>query len=212
MRRLARIQASLEELYDVEVEERVEDFLCDAEFAASLAPGETGRGEVLLVTEADGDVRVGLYLDEAALADEGTAEGDWMDDDRFGAACLATEGVSHFLYLVHSARAGRKVSLLELELQGEVDKYATALLAGNGVGAIRERSRTLRARLFAEAEFLDAEGTVEGDRYRLVTRLGARFAEKLEREFVERADLAGLARALRRFYRLGSREKIETIG
>ena len=39
--------------------------------------------------------------------------------------CTALEGVSHFHYLVWSLARGRNVSLLELELQAEVDKYAT---------------------------------------------------------------------------------------
>jgi len=212
--RLARIQAALERLYDVRSELRVDDFLCDEEFTETVAPQATERGEVLLVTQREGDLSVGLYLSDTALAELDTlADGDdaWLDE-RFGSACLVTEGVSHFVYLVFRANDGGAVSLLELELQAEVDKYATALLAGNGVGAIRERSRAIRGRLFADAKYLDAAGTEEGDRYRLATRLAARFAERLEREHLGADDLDGLARTLRRFYRLGAREKIEAIG
>ena len=37
--------------------------------------------------------------------------------------CVAFEGVSHFVYLAHRASEDRQVSLLELELQAEVDKF-----------------------------------------------------------------------------------------
>jgi hypothetical protein len=104
------------------------------------------------------------------------------------------------------------VTQLELELQAEVDKYATGLLAGNGVGLIAGRSRALRQRLFTEARFLDDAGTEEGDRYRLATRLAARYTASLEARFIERGDLEAFARELRRFYRLGPREKIEQSG
>src|SRR5690606_22268107 len=94
----------------------------------------------------------------------------------FEAACLATEGVSHFLYVIFRARSAGQVSQLELELQGEVDKYAAGMfgvwagapnpdvdpLVGNGVGAWLgrrrreawlDRSRLIRQRLFHTAQF-----------------------------------------------------------
>ena len=43
-----------------------------------------------------------------------------------GPFCTLTEEVSHFLYLLFCARSSRTVTELELELQGEVDKYLTA--------------------------------------------------------------------------------------
>jgi hypothetical protein len=37
--------------------------------------------------------------------------------------CLALEGVSHFLYLIWNASFDRSVTLLEMELQAEIDKF-----------------------------------------------------------------------------------------
>jgi len=209
---LNRIQAALSELYDVEVDPRVEDFVCDADIVRQTAGhGPEDRGEVLVVAEDEEGVSVGLYVCASAVAAVGEDVGAaWLDSGRFQGACLATEGVSHFLYLAFREQNDQGVTQLELELQAEVDKYATALLSGNGVGAIRARSRDLRRRLFGHVRFLDGRDSPEGERYRLAHRLAARYLGRLEESFLARADVGALLRELRRFYRLGLREKVET--
>lgn len=220
---LGALQERLGELYDVELDVRVEDFLCDEDTARALGGEDAAaRGEVLFVIEGDGEgdgARVALFLEPRAR-ELGARRAD------FHAWCLAAEGVSHFVYLAFRADHQLAVSELELELQAEVDKWALALLApfrdvraarllaGRGVGAIalRDRSRRVRERLFGRARFLDDAETERGARYRAALRLAARYAETLERELVARGDVEQLARELRRFYRLGSREKIERIG
>ena len=205
-----RIQRALAELYDLPLDSDVRDFVCDAETASSLAGEDAvARREVLIVVEDETGTRVGLYLDPAAL-DAAEDPGSWTDA-RFAEACLAAEGVSHFVYLSFRAEHAQSVSELELELQAEVDKYALGLLAGQGVGAIRERSRLMRRRLFTEVRFVDEAGSERGERYRAAHELAARYAARLEQEFVDRGDLRALARELRRFYRLGCREKLERI-
>ncbi len=201
------LQRRLQTLYGIELSACVGDFLCDAETVRQLAgEQELHRGEVLLVAQDEDGVFVGLYVDPSAAAALAACDGE--PEGCFGAFCLVAEGVSHFVYLMYRAERDRPVSQLELELQAEVDKYATALLSGGGVGALRLRSRLLRHRLFERARFMDAPGSERGERYRLATRAAARFAARLETEHLRRGDLQGLARALRRFYRLGLREKL----
>jgi hypothetical protein len=206
---LAKLQQRLAALYDVELDVRVDDFLCDEETARALGGDDAAtRGEV-------------LFVEQGARAQHGDG---WLDEaSRFRACCLAAEGVSHFVYLAFRSDHAQAVSELELELQAEIDKWALGLLApyrglddarllaGRGVGAIalRDRSRRLRERLFGRARFLDEAGTEKGDRYRAALRLGARYARELEDRVVARGDIGALTRELRRFYRLGSREKIE---
>jgi len=50
-----------------------------------------------------------------------------LDGDNLGPFATLTEEVSHFVYLMFCAGAERRITELELELQGEVDKYLTAL-------------------------------------------------------------------------------------
>ncbi|MEM7608727.1 MAG: hypothetical protein AAF411_25520, partial [Myxococcota bacterium] len=171
---------------------------------------DPGRGEVLLVAEEEEGVSIGLYVQPDALAHL-TSNEDVLDEGRFDAYCLAAEGVSHFIYLAFRHEQTRSVSELELELQGEVDKYASALLEGNGVGAIRERSRAIRERLYENAELADGPETEEGVRYRRAIAAAARYTEGLERRHLDRGAIGELVSELRRFYRLSMREKMALI-
>jgi hypothetical protein len=210
---LRTIQRVLSELYDLRPSADVEHFVCGPDLLrATVGDREDHRGEVLLVLEDEQGIHVALYLDPEVLAAlQGSS--DWSPEklEQFRALCLATEGVSHFLYLSFRADNDEQVSQLELELQAEVDKYAAGLLAGNGVGAIRARSRALRERLFVGTRFLDAADTDEGQRYRLAHRAAARYAALLEQRFVDRGRVGELWAELRRFYRMGAREKLEHI-
>ena len=143
---LSAIQELLSQLYDVEVEADVDDFVCDVEVAEAVSADARERREVLLIAEDDEGISVGLYVCPVAVADLADEADEAWDDERFGSACLATEGVSHFLYVMFRAENAESVTELELELQAEVDKYATALLAGNGVGTIRALPSSVKKR------------------------------------------------------------------
>jgi hypothetical protein len=207
---LAFIQEDLEAIYGVEAPRVHEYLLCRAE---ARAVGRTPRApeELLMVEEEDG-VALGLYLDDTVMA---AAEETDPHDRRprltargsLAPVACAAEGVSHFLYVATRARAGRPVSLLELEVQAEVDKFALLLLHLWRRG-LRRMSRALRRRLFERVRYhahLDAEAL---HRYREANRLGGGYARWLEGRFVEDADIEGLLRELRAMYRLGGGVKL----
>ncbi len=195
------LQARLQAIYGVEAP-GAEGFLVGLEVAAAAGHAPRAAEELLVLEEADG-LSLGLYLDERALA--GAARGE------LGPLAQVAEGVSHFVYLATRAARGRQVSLLELEAQAEVDKFAVLLLALWRRDR-RRRSRALRRRLFERVRFLDH---LEGDelaRYREANRLGAGYARWLEGRYVEGADVEGLLRELRQSYRLGAGEKLGYLG
>jgi hypothetical protein len=102
------------------------------------------------------------------------------------------------------------VSLLELEVQAEVDKFVLLLLHLWRRG-LRRTSASLRRRLFERVRYhphLDGE---ELSRYREANRLGGGYARWLEGRFVDDADIEGLLRELRQIYRLGGGEKISYL-
>jgi hypothetical protein len=210
------IQSVLTDLYDVRVEASVEDFMCDEDLVRSVVGDAVARGELLVVAEEPDGASVGIYVDPDALAALRQAEDDW-EHGCFESYCLAAEGVSHFVYLMFRATNEEQVSQLELEVQAEVDKYASTLLAGNGAGLIARRdfaarSRRLRRRLFHEVSYRDGPDTEEGERYRVANRVASRYLEQVEARYLRRGDVEGLAQELRRFYRLGIREKFEVAG
>jgi hypothetical protein len=206
---LSTIQARLSDVYDLEGLADVQHFLCDRAIVRE-AGHDPERGELLLVQESADGVDVGLYIAPEAL----DVLGVWGPfpppsprDERFSgwlrAACLATEGVSHFLYLAFRERHGQPVSQLELELQAEVDKYVAGLWAWQGF------SRRLRGELFHRVRFLDPIDSAAGERYRLAHRLAAAYAAHVERAFLERRDWRALRAELCRFYRLGGVAKVQ---
>jgi hypothetical protein len=211
---LAFLQGELEAIYGVEAP-RVQEFLVGGETARAAGRAPHAPEELLVVEEDDG-VSVGLYLDEHVLRT--AAETDPHDRrprltarGALAPMACAAEGISHFLYVATRANEGRPVSLLELEVQAEVDKFALLLLHLWRRG-LRRMSRALRRRLFERVRYhahLDAEAL---GRYREANRLGGGYARWLEGRFVEDADIDGLLRELRAMYRLGGGTKLAYLG
>ena len=222
---LAHVQDALSRVYDLHLDVCVDDFACDEALARTLGGDDAiRRREVLFVVEDEHGSHVGLYVDDAARADASVPSA-WSR--HFASMCLATEGVSHFVLVQFRSEQSAQVRELELELQAEIDKYATsvlagagevlargneALLAGNGVALFRARSRLVRQRLFEHGTLLDAPGTERAERYRAASQLADRYTRWLERTHVQRGDLRGLVTELRRFYRLGFDEKLARCG
>src|SRR5689334_15120893 len=154
---LARLQDHLEAIYGYSCGERAERFVVGAEAARQL--GGTGRApeELLVAEDPPGSLEVALYLDPALLAwalKHCEAPPSQVMDADLGAFCQLTEGVSHFMYLARAAEEERHVSLLELEAQAEVDKFASCLLHRWGEGVL-EWARLLLHRLFEAVSYRD---------------------------------------------------------
>jgi hypothetical protein len=201
------LQDLLETLYGIETDLHVEDFVVnDAATLEPVAPREAAAaraaGETLLVSEQDGELALALYLDGGDLGAVAgaTRAGRPLP---WGPLLRVLEGVSHFVYLAWCAQAGQAVSVLELELQAEVDKFAACtMLGGDG------DSRALRRRLY-RVEDIRADLPAEArDRYRAAVTMAALLARALERRYVRTGRRQEMVRALRRFYRLPRAEKI----
>ena len=206
---LDRLQGGLERLYRVATGLPVEAFLIDAADRATLGLARAPR-EQLVVVECDDGIDVGLFVDRAVLANLAAFDpGSGLDDRNLPAFLYALEGVSHFVYTAVCAQGARAVSALELELQAEVDKYVTCLLAGD---AAPGASAAWRARLYEQHSYepdLDAD---ERDRYRVANDNARRYAASLERRFVARRAIVDMFAELRRFYRLPLAGKLDVIG
>ncbi|MBI3180035.1 MAG: hypothetical protein HYZ27_10265, partial [Deltaproteobacteria bacterium] len=128
---LGRLQRGLQDIYGIDLDVDVEDYLCDAGVAREHDPSASRR-EMLLVSQSDGadEVQIALYVDRAIIAGlEASHPARWILGDQFDAYCVGLEGVSHFVYLAFHGGRGRPVTELELELQAEVDKFVSCSLA-----------------------------------------------------------------------------------
>jgi len=207
---IARIQEHLEAIYGIRCEARAEAFVVDGEVARTLGAAPDGR-EALLVLEADGALELALYLDPALLARLSPLEGtpERLLDGELDGYCQVTEGVSHFLYLAQAAASERTVSLLELEAQAEVDKFAVCLLHRWGEGVVAWAKELFR-RLFQAVTFLPRLSPSERWRYEEANRLSRNFCARLL-PFVEERRLDKLLSALRYSYRLGAEAKLQHL-
>lgn len=213
-RTIAFLQGELEAIYAVEAP-RVGEFLLGREAVRAVGRQPRGPEELYVLEEEDG-VALGLYLAPGVVR---TAAGIDPDDRRprltargaLAEVACAAEGVSHFVYLATRAAAGRRVSLLELEVQAEVDKFALLLLHLWRRG-LRRASPCLRLRLFERVRYHAWLRAEEVRRYREANRLGGAYARWLEGRYVGGADIEGLLRELRQTYRLGGCEKLAYLG
>jgi hypothetical protein len=203
---LLETQRRLESLYELESGPPVTDFLISEEEAAPLP----GGGSRTLVTHDGDEVSLGVVLESSVRTC--LAKSDprvQLDASNLGPFCILIEEVSHFVYLLFCARVARTVTELELELQGEVDKFLTAavLLSRQNQGPVSGR---LRERLFRGYTLVAGLTPEREERYRTASALAYRYCGHLE-GFLRPDGLRGLARESRRFYRLGQREKLERI-
>jgi hypothetical protein len=208
-----QLQQLLAGIYDVPLAYDVEHFLLTDRSALPAAFRASCTDEQLLVAEGDADLSLGLFLAPEVLERLNAANPlEQLDGSNLADYWTALEGVSHFVYLAWNAEHDRPVSLHELELQAEVDKYAaTALLLR---AQHRERFPVeLHRVLFERARVSE---TLAGERaglYRRANQHAARFCRHLSRLLSpvgERAQAVAAAE-LRRFYRLTNAMKLRRI-
>jgi hypothetical protein len=210
---LRRMQSLLAGLYDAPVEHDAEDFLVSDPKRLRDTVGEPRSDEQVFVVEQEGELRIGLFIDQHVLDRLQRRDPlEALDQDNLSDFCTALEGVSHFHYLIWSCARGRSVSLLELELQAEVDKYATALalLTQQRAGAF---PGDLHARMFGSVSFLPELDEVSRRRYEEANRRAARYCRSLDERYLHprRRQPEKWLAELRRFFRCGHQEKIRQL-
>lgn len=208
-----RLQRLLEAVYDLEPGCAVNDFLVtDRHQLHHIIPVNDTRclDEQLLMAQTADGAALSLFIDATVLdrlerfdPECGLGERNLAD------FCTVLEGVSHFIYAAWRLRHDHPLSLLELETQAEVDKFAMAVLL-----LFRQRGTYpgfAFARLFDAARFDTRLTPAQLARYQDAHVSAARYCRFLERRFVSRgrARLEGMLRELRRFYRLGHAAKLD---
>lgn len=209
---LERLQKQLHEINRSDTGYDIRDFLVtDARIARAISGGDTltDSGETLLLQQDEHGISLSLYLDEAILGrlqadDPAVALRSGLLDD----LCKVIEGLSHFNYVAWRASRDRSVTLLELELQAEVDKFVSTMqLAREQRDA--ELMNALHGRLFDNARFHDHLTRRQLERYRAASGYAARFCQSLVPRL--RGWGEDVLPELRRFYRMSLSDKIGHI-
>ena len=205
---LRGLQSLLGRLYDVELPYDVYDFLVTDRGTVGCSEPQNDRRELdeaLLLAETADGAGVALYLDPELLRRlEAANPHEALTEDNLADYCTALEGVSHFVYSTWRLERDSPVSLLELETQAEVDKYAaTVFLLASQTGG-ESYPEQGHARLFDRVSFDVRLEPDQYERYRTAHRCAANYCRGLERRFVNRgvARIEAMVRELRGFYRL----------
>lgn len=211
---LSQYQAQLQTIYDVVIPYDVAHFITtDAEWIHAIDTSVNPREipEKLLFRQDDDTLDVALYLDKQMIEDLRINDPiTRLSESNLVPFCIALEGVSHFVYLLWNVYYGRAISLFELELQAEIDKFvcAAALLSSQ---TPMYSLKTLHTRLFDAAQFDTALTVAEHQRYNRANSLAALYCKHLLFLISGDSDTREMTRDLRRFYRLTSQRKIEHI-
>ncbi len=208
---LSRLQQQLHDTYQTEHDYDVHDFLItDPRMAKAIAAGSvlTNNGESLFICEEEDGLSLSLYLENELLKRlEETHPSSRLAADRLDDLCKVIEGLSHFNYVVWRASRDRAMTLLELELQAEVDKFVSTMqLASEQQDA--ELMNVLHTKLFDEIRFSDDLDEEQAERYRAANEYAARFCRQLRQRFLQNGDALD---ELRTFFRLPLRQKISHI-
>lgn len=210
---LSQLEDHLACLYETPTDYDIYDFLItDATRAESLTPkGQPANDERLLVLQSEDHLDISVYLDHDTLA-------RLQDDDplvvlhegNLAAFMLALEGVSHFHYLCWNASFDKSVTLLELELQAEVDKYVTVLMLLGAQGNNTDSS-AIHQRLFDEIHYRQDLQVEHLTRYQHANYYAAKYCRTLSETYPAADNQPSFISELRRFYRLPQNEKIRKI-
>ncbi len=211
---LQHFQLLLSELYDIEQHLDVLDYLVtDNRFLAAVekSSGAHGVEEKLLISQSDDELALSLYLAPELLArlqERDPRAG--LGPQNFADFCTVLEGISHFNYVVWNASADKSVTLHELEMQAEVDKYigALAILTDQSDSVMAD---TLYDRLFEDPQFAAELEPDEHERYRSASAFAAKFCHSLAKRFPHGLSRPGMLGEVRDFYRLSQPDKVSHI-
>lgn len=208
-----QLQGLLAGIYDVPLDYDVEQFLLTDRSTLPDTVRTSPTDEQLLVADSGAELSLGLFLEPALLARLDAANPlELLNGANLADYWTALEGVSHFVYLAWNAGHDRPVSLHELELQAEVDKYAATVLLLRAQDPKRFPIELHRV-LFERARVSDALAGARAGLYRRANQYAARFCRHLGQLLAPvgvRAQ-AHAAAELRRFYRLTNAMKVRHI-
>jgi hypothetical protein len=210
---LRDLQALLAGIYDVPQPLDVADFLLTdrGQLPPGLPAGDAD--EQVVVIDAEGAAAIGVYVDAAVLERLGAADPRRaLHGGNLADYWTALEGVSHFLYLAWHGGHDRGVSLLELELQAEIDKYVSSVWLLRAQDPARFPAEVHR--LLFERTRIDARLTAERrELYAEAQRHAARFCRRLARVLHPAHCASGrpVLAELRRFYRYSREAKLQHI-
>jgi len=210
---LRELQALLAGIYDLPLPLDVADFLLtDRGQLPRELRAQPADEQVVVVEEADA-AAIGVFLEPAVLARLHAANPlQALHAGNLADYWTVLEGVSHFLCLAWHGGHDRGVSLLELELQAEIDKYVSSVWLLRAQDPQRFPTEVHHL-LFERARVDRTLAAERWELYREANRHAARFCRRLAHALhpVRCASARQVLTELRRFYRYSREAKLTHI-
>jgi len=200
---IAKLQHDLETIYRLGHFPSIENFLISAHEIKVLLPQEEKPNPQVLFRQEHDEIFLAVFLGEETVA---RLEANILSKSLLSDFCSAAEEISHFLYLSWSANNEKPISLLDIELQGEIDKF---LLASQYFSD----EENLFGRMFDQISFHERLDESSLDRYVEANRLGGKFVKTLGKngDTYEIRTCPQILAKLRAFYRLNSQTRLSHI-
>jgi hypothetical protein len=211
---LKHIQDLIGGIYDVSIAHDVYDFLVtDRQRLPAPMNSHPTDEQLLVAARGSGEVGVSLYLDRELL--ERLQRADPLKSLHQGNVAdywTALEGVSHFVYVAWNCGHDKPVSLHELELQAEIDKYIASYWLLKRQFPERFPAELMRL-LFARTRIDPTLAAGRIEIYRRASLYAERFCRRIERGLRARrpATEQQVLAELRRFYRWSETRKLAHI-
>lgn len=194
--KLGEIYRVLCNIYGLESDIDIDEYLVNVEYRGDdiIVGNRMGGREALLIKNSGDMTELGLFIAPEIL-DVLEHSSPLASPDEF--ACAA-EGVSHFVYAYDRISQNKNMTKLELELQGEVDKFIVLSLAASKVrGSVSLKFFNMQ---FEDHRFDPALGENECRRYAEASRLAAKFCHHLLVRCFNPLSLSELLPAARNFF------------
>jgi len=215
---LSHIQKIIEKIYKVETFLNVENYLIHEPLSNTLTnqksckiKSKSSKG-YLLISQDGEELKLALYLGKETVSNLKNIhlQKDFRSSN-LSDFFLATEEISHFIYAVWNAMNNRQITIFEMELQAEVDKYITAIFYSSSINSGRVPAKNIKKKLFEDSVLNQDLLSEERERYRDANRMAMKYCHYLESNYLKKNDITSLLKDIRYFYRLGQNGKISYI-
>lgn len=196
------IDRALIDLYAIDSEMAATDFL--------LSPGNQTQSGALIIEKgtSEEDLNIGILLNPK-IAEALTQFRTWPainnPINEIRSLAVATEEVSHFRYFVFHTLQSRAVSELEIEFQGEIDKFLVFYFAMGKIDSPGFDS--LFQQFFEKFSFAPDLSEERRHRYEEAHRRAKSFISRLRGPLIEAKTPEAVFQYLRRFYRESGKAK-----
>ncbi|MCB0419101.1 MAG: hypothetical protein H6617_00270 [Bdellovibrionaceae bacterium] len=216
------IEKALSEIYNLDLPVRAEDFLLVQPTAGTVVSSgknfESMHGAIYLQYNEAAEVAdepqldVGIFFSDSLRETLNSTPIDkphaWSEAQSHAVA-IAGEEISHFHYLLYHALSGRSVSQLELEIQGDIDKFL--LLYFSRQQWEEQCFEEVFERVFEKFSLSARLTTEQVNRYLEANQFARKCIHKHRKVLLSSENMETALKSLRRFYRLGASEKISLL-